>query len=121
MTTGADRAFDFLSDPLRLPDYVSTMRLEDSIAVDGEIDVDADISERDGAPDAGFVADRTTRRISWGGAGGDYHGSITISPGTTNTAGVVLRLHTRDDLDLAAVTRIFDQTVADIRRALSGR
>ncbi|MGK2851993.1 MAG: hypothetical protein ACSLFN_13925 [Candidatus Limnocylindrales bacterium] len=121
MTTGADRAFDYLSDPVRLPEYVSTMRLEDSTAVEGELDVDADLKGRDGAPAAGFVADRATRRIVWGLPDSGYGGSIEITPGTTNTSGVVLRLHTRDDADAAEVSRIFEQTVASIRRVLSGR
>lgn len=119
--TGADRAFDFLADPARLPDYVSTIRLEDSTAVEGELDVDADIAGRDGAPEAGFSADRATRRIEWGRVGGDYGGSIVVNVGTTNSAGVTVRLHTRDDADIAEVTRIFEQTVFNIRRVLSGR
>lgn len=121
VTTGADRAFDYLSDPVRLPEYVSTMRLEDSTAVEGELDVDADLKDRDGAPDAGFVADRATRQITWGRPDGTYGGSIAITRGTTNTSTVVLRLHTRDDADVAEVTRIFEQSVASIRRLLSGR
>lgn len=121
VTTGADRAFDFLSDPVHLPEYVSTLRLEDSTAVDGELDVDADLGERGGAPDAGFVADRATRRITWGRSDGPYGGSIEVTPGTTNTSGVTLRLRTRDDADAAGSSRIFDQAVADIRRVLSGR
>lgn len=121
MTTGADRAFAYLADPVRLPEYVSTVHLEDSTAVEGELDVDADLADRGGAPTAGFVADRATRRIDWGRPERGYGGSIEITPGTTNTAGVVLRLHTRDDADADAVIRIFDQTVANIRRVLSGR
>lgn len=121
MTTGADRAFDYLSDPLRLPEYVSTMRLEDSTAVEGELDVDADLKDRDGAPDAGFVADRATRHITWGRPDGSYGGSIAITRGTTNTSTVVLRLHTREDVDAAEVAQIFEQSVANIRRLLSGR
>ena len=121
MTTGADRAFDYLADPVHLPEYVSTLRLDDSTAVDGELDVDADLGERGGAPGAGFVADRATRRISWGRADGPYGGSIEVTTGTTNTSGVTLRLHTRDDTDAAEVTRIFEQAVASIRRVLSGR
>lgn len=121
VTTGADRAFDFLSDPVHLPEYVSTMRLEDSTAVDGALDVDADLGERGGAREAGFVADRATRRITWGRPGGPYGGSIQITPETTNTAGVTLQLRTSDDTDGAEVARIFDQAVSDIRRALSGR
>ncbi len=97
------------------------MRLEDSIAVEGELDVDADLAEREGAPDAGFVADRTTRSITWSRPDRDYGGSIAISEGTTNTSSVTVRLHTRDDADVAAVTRVFDEAVSSIRRMLSGR
>ena len=121
VTTGADRAFDYLADPVRLPEYVPTLRLDDSTAVEGELDVDADLAGRNGAAAAGFVADRTTRRIEWGRPERGYGGSIEVTPGTTNTAAVVLRLHTRDDADAEQVTRTFDQTVANIRRVLSAR
>jgi hypothetical protein len=121
VTSGADAAFDFLSDPIRLPEYVPTMRLEDSTAIDGELDVDSDLRERGGAPEAGFVADRATRRIEWGRPGSDYRGSIVVTEGTTNTAGVTIHLHTRDDADAEAITQIFDQAVANIRRLLSRR
>jgi len=83
--------------------------------------VDADLRERDGAPDAGFVADRKTRRIEWGRPGSDYGGSIVVAAGTTNTSSVTIRLHTRDDADAEEVTRVFDQEVANIRRLLLGR
>lgn len=119
--TGAERAFEFLADPSRLPDYVSTIRLEDSTAVEGELDIDADIAGRDGAAEAGFTTDRSTRRIEWGRPDSDYGGSIVVTVGTTNSAGVTVRLHTRDDADVAEVTRIFEQTVSNIRLALSGR
>jgi hypothetical protein len=119
--SGADVAFEFLSDPVRLPEYVPTMRLEDSTAVEGELDVDADLRERDGAPDAGFVADRKTRHIEWGRPGSDYGGSIDVAQGTTNTSGVTIRLHTRDDADADEVNRVFEQAVANIRRLLLGR
>jgi len=104
-----------------LPEYVPTLRLEDSTAVEGELDVDADLRERGGAPEAGFVADRATRRIEWGRPGSDYRGSIVVAEGTTNTAGVTIHLHTRDDADAEEVTQIFDQAVANIRRLLSRR
>jgi len=65
--SGADTAFDFLSDPVRLPEYVPALRLDDSTAVEGELDVDADLRERDGAPDAGFSP--TGRHDGWSGAG----------------------------------------------------
>lgn len=121
VTTGADAAFGVLSDPLRLPDYVPTLRLDDSTAVEGELDVDADLPGRNGAPAAGFVADRATRHIEWGRADGDYGGSIDVAEGTTNSAGVTIKLRTRPDADAAEVSRIFDQAVSNIRRLLSGR
>jgi hypothetical protein len=62
-----------------------------------------------------------TRRIEWGRPGSDYGGSIVVTEGTTNTAGVTIHLHTRDDADVEEVTRVFDQAVANIRRLLSRR
>jgi hypothetical protein len=121
--TGADAAFDILSDPVRLPEYVPTVQLVDSIAIEGEADADAgpELAERDGAAEAGFVADRKTRTISWGRPDHDYGGSISVATGTTNTAGVTVRLHTRADADVEEVTRIFDQAVSNIRRLLVPR
>jgi hypothetical protein len=119
--TSADRAFDRLSDPVRLPEYVPTIRLEESTAVEGELDLDVDLAERAGAAQAGFTADRATRRIDWGAPGPAYGGSIEISAGTASTATVTLRLHTRADADAAEVTRMFEQSIADIRRLLSER
>ena len=118
---GADAAFDFLADPVHLPEYVSTMRLEDSTAVEGELDVDADLAERAGAPEAGFVADRATRRIIWGRPGADYGGSITVEAGSSSSSSVTIRLRTRDDADADAVARIVDQAVSSLRRLLLPR
>ena len=117
---GADAAFDVLSDPVRLPDWVPTIRLEESAAIEGEADADADLAERGGAPEAGFVADRATRTITWGRPEHDYGGSISVSESTRSTADVTLRLHTRQGADAEAVTRVFDQAVSNIRRLLSG-
>ena len=103
-----------------MPDYVSTLRLDASTAVDGERDVDADLAGREGAPDAGFTADRDSRRIAWGRPGHAYGGSMMVAVGTTNTSRVTIELHTRDDADVDAVTREFERTVANIRRVLSG-
>lgn len=118
---GADAAFDFLADPVHLPEYVSTMRLEDSTAVEGELDVDADLAERAGAPEAGFVADRATRRITWGRPDADYGGSITVEAGTSSSSSVTIRLRTRDDAEAEAVARIVDQAVSSLRRLLLPR
>jgi len=117
--TRADTAFDLLADPVRLPEYVPTLRLDDSIAIDGESDPDADLAERGGAPEAGFVADRKTLTITWARPERDYAGSITVSRRTTGTADITVRLHTRDDADAEFVTRTFDEAVANIRRLMT--
>jgi hypothetical protein len=116
---GADAAFDVLSDPKRLPDYVATMQLEDSISVEGELDLDADLTERDGAAEAHFFADKATRRLEWSSPAGDYGVSIAVSEGTSRTSGVTIQLHTPNDADPQEVQRMFDRTVLDIRRLLS--
>jgi hypothetical protein len=120
---GADAAFDVLADPVRLPDWVPTIQLADSIAIEGNADPDATdaIAERDGAPEAGFVADRRTRTIRWGRPEHDYHGSIEVAEGTASTSNVTVRIHTRDDADAEAVTRVFDQALAGIRRLVMTR
>jgi hypothetical protein len=116
----ADAAFDALADPVRLPDYVPTMELVDSIAIEGEADADADLAERDGAPDAGFVADRNTRTITWGRPAHHYSGSIVIRESTASTSDVTVALHTRADADGDAVATMFDQAISSIRRMLTG-
>ena len=67
------------------------------------------------------MADRATRHIEWGRPDRGYGGSIDVGEGTANTASVTVRLHTREDADVAEVTRVFDQAIGNIRRALSGR
>jgi len=119
--TGADRAFDLLSDPARLPDYVPTLRLDDSIAVEGDLELDVDLEQRGGAPDVGFTADRAARRIDWGRPSPAYGGSIVVAAGTTNTSNVTLQLHTRADGDTAEVDRVVDEAVSNMRRMLSSR
>lgn len=117
----AERSFELLSDPMHLADFVPIVDLQDSTAVDGELDVDADLAERQGAPGAGFLADTKTRRIDWGRPGADYGGSLEVAELTAKTARVTLRLRTRDDADRAEVERVVDATIANMRRVLSGR
>lgn len=120
---GADTTFDLLSDPGRLPDYVPTLRLEDSIAIEGEADADDEtaLAERAGAPEAGYVADRRTRTIRWARPEHDYAGSIVIAEGTTSTASVTVRIHVRDGADETAVGRVFDEALAKIRSLVMRR
>jgi hypothetical protein len=117
----ADAAFDLLADPARLPDYVPTLRLEDAIAIEGEADADETIDERAGAPEAGFLADRRTRTITWARPEHDYSGSISVAEGTTMTSNVTVRLHVRDDADADAVAAKVDEAVSSIRRLMTLR
>jgi hypothetical protein len=118
---GADAAYAFLSDPRRLPEYVATVTLVDSTAVEGDLEGEADVRARDGAAEARFFADAKERRIEWGIPGDLYGGSIVVAKGTPSTSDVTIRLHTRDDIDPAEVQRIIEQTVRNLQRLLSGR
>ncbi|MDP2350875.1 MAG: hypothetical protein Q8M74_06930 [Chloroflexota bacterium] len=122
---GADRAFEFFADPQRLPEYVTTMKLEETTAVDGDLEIEpepeADTKGRHQVSEARFLADRGTRRVEWGLPGSDYAGSITVAVGTPSTSGVTIRLHLRDDADAAEVDKVLDQTIRNIQRLLSGR
>jgi hypothetical protein len=117
----ADRAFAFLADPLRVPDYVPMVTLVDSTAVDGELDAEADLHERGGASGARFFADRDSRRVEWGRSGTEYVGSIEVAEGTRSTSQVTIRLHTRADADAAEINRVLDEVLRNLRRLLSGR
>jgi Polyketide cyclase / dehydrase and lipid transport len=118
---GADAAFAYLSDPDHAPEYVSAMTLVDSIAIDGELPPEAEERDRDAAPEVRFLADAAARRVEWGLGGADYSGSMSVTPGTTSTSQITLRLHLRDDADPGAVERMLDQTVRNLQRLLSGR
>ncbi len=118
---GADAAFAFLSDPRRVPEYVTAMRFEEAIAVDGDPDAELDVAEVRPVGEARFLADAGTRRVEWGMGDRDYGGSATVSVGTPSTSQVTLRLHVRDDADGAEIERMLDQTVRNLQRLLSGR
>ena len=123
-TVGAapDVAFDFLSDPLHLPDYVATMTHVGSDADEGELHVEADVQGRHESGEARFAVDRRTRRVEWGRPGADYGGSITVSAGDTDgTSQVAITLHTHDDANRAEIETVLDQTVRNIGRRLLGR
>jgi hypothetical protein len=117
---GADAALDFFADPQRIPDYVPTVALVETIAVDGEESVEPDPAGHGDTGEARFFVDRAARRIEWGRPGTDYAGSITVAQGTTSTCQVTVRLHTRDDVDAAGVERMVDETLRNIRRAVLG-
>ena len=118
---GVEEAFDFFADPANLPLYVPTVRLEEAVAVDGDPGATPDPELGSAGPEARFVPDRKSHRIEWGIAGESYGGSIEIMPGTASSSDLVIRLHTRDDVDEAEVRQMIEQVVRTVGRHLSGR
>jgi hypothetical protein len=119
---GADAAFAFFADPSRLPEYVTTMRLEETTAIDGDPAAEPEdgAARPHAASEASFLADKDARRVEWGLPGSDYSGSITVTVGTPSTSGVTIRLHLRDDVSAPEVDKVLDQAVRTIGRLLSG-
>jgi hypothetical protein len=118
---GADAAYAFFADPLRIPEYVPTVAHVETIAVDGEDTTEPDPAGRREPREARFLADRVARRVEWGRPGTDYAGSITVAEGTASTCQVTVRLNTRDDVDAAGVDRMLDEALRNIRRAVAAR
>ena len=117
---GADPVFDVLSDPVRLPSFVPVLTLEDSTAIEGELDADADLEARNGAPAADFIADRRTRTITWRLPNHPRGGTIAVTERTANISDVAITVDLADDDDSAAIGRLLDDVVANIRRLATG-
>ena len=118
--SGADAAYEFLADPANLADYVPPVTHVDTLAVEGGPDGDAEAAAVAEGPVhvATFLADNKARRVTWGREGSDYHGSATVTPGTSSTSQVTIALHFPDDADGAAVDTLLDQAVRNIQRLL---
>ena len=117
---GADPVFEVLADPVRLPTFVPVLTLEDSTAIEGDADADADLAARDGAPAAEFIADRRTRTITWRLPTHTHGGTIAVMERTANIADVALTVDIGDDADSEAIGKLLDQVVANIRRLATG-
>ena len=120
---GADTAFELFADPQRLPEYVTTMKLEETTAVDGDLQAEPEAGRlgRREVSEAQFLADRGARRVEWGLPGSDYSGWIAVAADTPSTSRITINLHLRDDAGTDAVERVLDQTIRNIQRLLSGR
>ena len=117
---GADVVFETLSDPVRLPSYVPILTLEDSTAIEGDADPDDDLEARGGAPAADFVADRRTRTITWRLPDHDHGGTIAVTERTKNISDVAIAVEVGENGDSAAIGRLLDEVVANIRRLATG-
>jgi hypothetical protein len=117
---GADRVFKVLADPVQLPTFVPVLTLEDSTAIEGDVDADADLAARDGAPAAEFIADRRTRTITWRLPNHAHGGTIAVTERTANIADVAITVELGDDDDSEAIGKLLDDVVANIRRLATG-
>ncbi len=117
---GADRVFEVLADPVQLPTFVPVLTLEDSTAIEGDVDADADLAARDGAPAAEFIADRRTRTITWRLPNHAHGGTIAVTERTANIADVAISVELGDDDDSDAIGKLLDDVVANIRRLATG-
>ncbi len=117
---GADRVFEVLADPVQLPTFVPVLTLEDSTAIEGDVDADADLAARDGAPAAEFIADRRTRTITWRLPNHAHGGTIAVTERTANIADVAITVELGDDDDSEAIGKLLDDVVANIRRLATG-
>lgn len=117
---GAERMFEVLADPVQLPTFVPVLTLEDSTAIEGDADADADLEARQGAPAAEFVPDRRTRTISWRLPNHAHGGTIAVSERTASIADVAITVELDDDADRDATAKVLDDVVANIRRLATG-
>jgi hypothetical protein len=117
---GADQAFARLADPLLIPHYVPLVAHAGSDAEDGAPGEGEAVASQ-GLGEIRFHADTAARRLEWGEPGAAYSGSMTVSPGTTSTCDLTIRLHTRDDIDAAKVEGYLEQAARSLRRVLAGR
>jgi len=112
---GVEAAFTYFADPANLPQYLAVAELTESTAEDGE--------ETVATPTPGevaFLADRNAQTVRWS-RGEAYSGSIQVKKGTPSMSDVVIRLHTRDDVDADEVRKVIETSVRAIGRRLSGR
>jgi len=116
----ADTAFDLLAEPAHLPDWVVGITLDDAIAVEGDPQLQDEAEARPEAPLAHFLADRPARRVEWGLPGGDYSGTAEVQPLMARLSTIIIRLHTREAADPAAVGRALDQSMKLLQRRLTG-
>ena len=74
----AGAVFDFLGEVRNLPRYFE--RMTSAVPGDGdEVEVTADLGDRQVAGQAWFRADRDRRRLEWGSEGpNDYRGTLAV-------------------------------------------
>ncbi len=117
----AETAFNFISDPGRLPVWVVGMRLEDAIAIEGDPALQEAPEAAALAPEARFFPDRGTRTVEWGLPGGEYSGSATVGSLMPSMSTVTVRLHLPEGVDQKAVETALDLSVKNLQRQITGR
>jgi uncharacterized protein YndB with AHSA1/START domain len=114
----ATDAFEYLSDPRHLPEYVATMTGAQP-AGQGQLRVAAEVEGRHEEGEATFRADPRIRRLEWGREGHDYRGWLSVAEsGGEASSSVTIHLETHDDSDPSEIERVLDETLANIERAV---
>jgi hypothetical protein len=115
----ADSAFDRLAEPAQLPNWLVGISLDESIAVDGDPNLQDQGEAAPVAPSAQFRPDRVARTIEWASPSGDYAGTLEVKPMLAGMCSVTVRLQTRDPVKAAAADDAFDGLVKKLQRRLT--
>jgi hypothetical protein len=114
----AETAFDRLAEPSQLPLWLVGIALEDAVAVDGDPALQDQGEAAPTAPAARFVADRKAHRVEWSAPSGDYVGELEVQAMLPGMSAVVVRLHVREAVDLAAAEAALDAAMKGLQRHL---
>jgi uncharacterized protein YndB with AHSA1/START domain len=111
--------YDYLADPRHMPEYVATMTQARQSDRD-HLHVAAEVEGRHEEGEAMFRSDPSSRRLEWGREGHAYRGWLTVGGvDDESTSRVTIHLETHDESDPAEIERTLEETLANIRNALS--
>lgn len=111
-----DTAFDYVSDPKHLPEFVSTMTgaRRKPGQQKTELHVTAEVGGRHEEGDTRFRSDRWSKSVDWG-SHPDYRGTIRIEGADGTGSRVSLMLRIRDPRGEARqIERAMDETMANL-------
>ena len=118
VNAAADAAFEFLTDPSNLPQYVATMVKAEPLS-GGLLRVAADVQGRHEEGDAQIRVDRAGRRMDWSGPSeSGYSGWLQVSA-SGDASSVTIHIDVANDQDEAEIDRVLDETAANLQRLLA--
>jgi ribosome-associated toxin RatA of RatAB toxin-antitoxin module len=117
-----DTAFDYVSDPSHLPEFVATMTgaRRRPGQQRSELHVTADVGGRHEEGDTRFRADRWSRSIDWG-SHPDYRGTMRVERSGETGSEISLLLRIRDPRgENRQIEQVMDETMTRLAARLSG-